>query len=204
MGDYAAPLGARSDETGVISTNNWWFQFQKGSEPNELALDFIFTGIIAKGGHVQNPGPNARVTKFDRIGFDAITDGSSNTILLMEKAVNASFYFEVPNRGSDWWDAGAFHSADFTTMRLCSIESPGAWYGGDPIPLLADNAERNPAWVQSTRRTRELGFGSAHPGVVNACWGDGSVRSINFEADPLIVDSLGRRSDGRVVSLEDL
>ncbi len=201
-GDYAAVLGARSDDSGVIP--NWGFEFRRSNAPSPHSLDSIFTGIIVKGGHVQNPGPNASVTKFERMGFDAVADGSSNTILVMEKAVNSQFYFEVPNRATDWWDVGAFHSADFPTMRFCAIASPDAWYGEDPVPLLSDNAERPASWVESSGRTRELGFGSAHPGVVNAAWGDGSVRSINLGADPAIVDSLGKRDDGRVVSSDDL
>ena len=201
-GDYAAVLGARSDDTGV--TPNWGFSFRKTEGANRDSLQSIFTGIIAKGGHVQNPGPNPTITKFDRIGFGEVTDGSSNTILVMEKAVNAQFYFEVPPRGTDWWDVGVFHSADFPNMRFCAIASPGAWYGEDPVPLLSDNAERPASWVEGSGRTRELGFGSAHPGVVNAAWGDGSVRSISMSADPAIVDSLGKRDDGRVVTSEDL
>jgi len=39
---------------------------------------------------------------------------------------------------------------------------------------------------------------------VNAAFGDGSVRIVNLGADPLIVDSLGKRNDGRVTSFEDL
>jgi prepilin-type N-terminal cleavage/methylation domain-containing protein/prepilin-type processing-associated H-X9-DG protein len=202
MGDYAAALGARSDDSGVIPA--WGFSFRKTQGANERSLESIFTGIIAKGGHVQNPGPNPIVTKFDRIGFDAITDGSSNTILVMEKAVNASFYFEIPDRATDWWDVGTFHSADFPTMRFCAIASPGAWYGNEPVPLLADSAERPAGWVERSGRTRELGFGSAHPGTVNAAFGDGSVRNVNLEADPAIVDSLGKRNDGRAVSTNDL
>lgn len=202
LGDYAGVMGAPADENGEVS--DWWFQYQKAYDPNPNAMQTIFTGIIAKGGHVKNPGPNAEVTKFSKIGFGSITDGSSNTIMFMEKAVNANFYGALTSVSTDWWEVGNFHSADYSSMRICTRASNDAWFGPIEIGLWADNFERPASAIESSGRTRELGFGSAHPGTVSLTMGDGSVQSINMNTSPDIVNSLGKRADGSVFSTSDL
>jgi prepilin-type processing-associated H-X9-DG protein len=47
-------------------------------------------------------------------------------------------------------------------------------------------------------------FGSAHPGGVNAVFGDGSVHTINYDIDAILFNRLGNRSDGEVVVLDNL
>jgi prepilin-type processing-associated H-X9-DG protein len=47
-------------------------------------------------------------------------------------------------------------------------------------------------------------FGAAHPGAFNAAFGDGSVRSINYDVDPVVFDHIGDRRDGEVVDLSQI
>jgi hypothetical protein len=37
-------------------------------------------------------------------------------------------------------------------------------------------------------------FGSAHASVLNAVFADGAVRSINYDIDPYVMNSLGTRN----------
>ena len=198
LGDYAAVAGPYADENGDVP--NYGLTFSNTSDPNPSESQTVFTGMIAKGGHGNVSSNNP--TKYGKIGFGAVTDGSSNTILLMEKAVNADSYsFARDNPYKDWWDTGYYHTADYTALRMFSVGSSSAWFGSEPIKMMADNEQRPASWVDgfSDGRTRELGFGSAHPGTVTSVFGDGSTHSIDMDADNVLMIRLGRRSDGFVI-----
>ena len=47
-------------------------------------------------------------------------------------------------------------------------------------------------------------FGSSHPGRFNAVFADGSVRSISYSIDPVAFRYLGHKSDGQVISGNEL
>ena len=96
-----------------------------------------------------------------------------------------------------------FHNADYSTMRLATLGAPGGWWAGsDEVGLLGDGDPRPESWVQSSGRTRELGFGSAHPGVTNAVFGDGSVRGVRNTVEIFLVNRLGKRDDGETVDAD--
>ena len=130
--------------------------------------------------------------------------------MLAEKAVNAQNYSYVRvGQFHDWWDTGQYHNADYSTMRIFTVGSNSAWFGPDDYTFLGDGEERPAAWVQGTvdegyARTRELGFGSAHPGNTNAVMGDGSTHSLSDSADAVVLIRLGQRADGALASIEDL
>ncbi len=63
--------------------------------------------------------------------------------------------------------------------------------------------QRPPEVLEGTGRTREMGFGSPHPGTVSAVMGDGSVQNISKSAQLNIINSLGKRGDGLTVTLKD-
>ena len=46
------------------------------------------------------------------------------------------------------------------------------------------------------------GFSSHHPGGVNVCFGDGSVRFISESADPEVREALGNRADGTLLTAD--
>jgi prepilin-type N-terminal cleavage/methylation domain-containing protein len=203
LGDYAGVAGPYADETGDIP--GYGLTFSSTSDPNPTESTTVFTGIIAKGAHGNTASGVAK--RYSKIGFGQIADGSSNTFLFMEKAVNARNYsFSRDNQYKDWWDTGYFHNADYTTLRMISIGSSSAWFGSESIGPLADNAVRPESWVDSFSdgRTRELGFGSPHPGTMTAVFGDGSTHSISLDADLTSLIRVGRRADGFVVDATDL
>ena len=81
--------------------------------------------------------------------------------------------------------------------QLAGLVAVGAHAGGD--------GQDRAAWQQiSANLTREFGFGSAHPGTVNAVMGDGSTQVIAITADIYLLRSIGARADGGIVSLDDL
>jgi len=158
-----------------------------------------FGGIITKGGQVRTDDPSLTV-KYGAVRPADVRDGLSNTIAIMEKSMMARF--SQPGNW-DWWELpGWAHNADWPNIRLI-----GNW-----LPLLGDNEDR-PQWMYdsagSIGRPAEFGFGSAHPGVVNALFGDGSVRSLSrtlnacgnsgYSDANCVLYHLGGRADGWVV-----
>jgi prepilin-type N-terminal cleavage/methylation domain-containing protein len=202
-----APWGsvyAMGDYAGIMC--EWGFQFQDNQPPDPNERN-TFQGILVKDGHIRVDNPSLSV-KYGAMTPESITDGLSNTIAVMEKAVWAPWYQpeEVPNW--DWWElSGWSFPADWPNMRLI-----GNW-----IPLLQDTDPR-PLWFYNSAgyanttdpgaHPAEFGFGSAHPGIVNALFGDGSVHSLNMNLNTCgsqywsdsscVLYHLGGRADGWV------
>ncbi len=102
--------------------------------------------------------------------------------------------------------AGLGHNADWPNMRLI-----GNW-----LPLLPDSQDR-PQWMYDSAggigRPAEFGFGSAHTGVVNALFGDGSVHPLRMTLNSCgnqgwsdtscVLYHLGHRQDGFTTQWED-
>ena len=201
--DYAGCIAAWADEDGFHPFHG--FQFTPGTPDVSREEQFTWRGLIVKGRHFSNPDCDT-IAEYNKIGTRDAFDGLSNTILFMEKAVNARFYdFVETTPYEDWWESGMFHNADYSTMRLATLGAPGGWWAGsEPVPLLNDSQPRPDSWVQSSGRTREIGFGSAHPGVTNSVFGDGSVRSVRNSVQTIIVNRLARRADGDTIDFDEL
>lgn len=160
-----------------------------------------FTGIIVRAAHVQGPAGSPKITKFEKVGFEDIQDGSSNTLMFMEKAVPSEQYqFTYSNQFWEGW--GYIHQGDWPNARIAApaTQDDGSSPIGTQRPelqLMADN--ESGATADQIRHA----FGSAHPGNIIAAVGDGSVSALSFDADINVINQLGKRSDGSVLSLED-
>jgi prepilin-type N-terminal cleavage/methylation domain-containing protein len=204
LGDYAGAGAGPVLEGNQVP--GWGLTFSSNQSPSTTEFETVWRGIIAKGGHVRSSQNPAEVTTYSRIGFEAITDGSSNTVLFMEKATTPEGYLFSTSQFGDYWESGTFHNADWSSMRFASRADSrfSGFYGGQEVRLLADNEERESQNVRnSSGRTVEVGFGSAHPGTVSAVFGDGSVHNVGLQANVDILNSLNIRDDGSVVSLDD-
>jgi hypothetical protein len=200
LGDYAGVLGSHFDP-------NWFgFAWQMNVAPNPNEDTAVWTGILIKGGQVnisQNP---PKVWKFGPVTPQSIEDGTSNTILLAEKAVQAK-YWTAPNpaRGqpSPYWELfGYYVGADWPHMRQFAQKPPGSTSSRPDVPIRGDNDVRPNDTANYV--PDEQGFGSAHPGIICAVFGDASTRTISQDADLLMLDSMGKRADQVVVSQESL
>ena len=185
LSDYAGIVGSWSRSPQPAGREWGGFQWDNRQPKEENEEDNVWTGMIAKAGHVHN----RQVDKFSDITIGKVKDGMSKTIMFMEKAAAAQFYTVDNEACWPWWELmGYYHNADWMTMRLVA---PNA-------PLLRDSDERTRTDPCSNGQHKEFGFGSAHQ-VINAVYGDGSVRPVSYDIEWQILDDLGRRADGRVV-----
>jgi prepilin-type N-terminal cleavage/methylation domain-containing protein len=198
-----APWGAiykMNDYAGVmVEWGNQW-QDTVPPDPNEPQT---FQGIIAKGGHVMadssgNPIPGASIN-YGNVRLTDVSDGTSNTIAIMEKAVRARHYQPQVSPNWSWWELpGWAHNSDWPNMRLI-----GNWI--NLLPDTQDRAAAGYSWMGDA----DFGFGSAHTGVVNALFGDGSVHSLpmslnacgnsGWSDSSCVLYHLGGRADGWIV-----
>jgi prepilin-type N-terminal cleavage/methylation domain-containing protein len=141
-----------------------------------------YQGVIVRANYCAACSEGKRTTGFyTRIGFNQITDGSSNTLVLSEKRLNISEY-ETGNGSDD--DAGWSDGWDFDTLRatVCLPEADG----------------------DGEIDAKPYQFGSAHASGINAGFADASVRSINYDIDIQIFNYLGHRADEEAINASAL
>lgn len=195
---------ALCDYAGVIAD---WIGNQWANTPLPLEEDMKRTwrGIIVKGGHFLRIDPDrnsgdsedadprkTEYVSYKRISPADVTDGLSKTILVMEKSVYSREYRSSGTEDEYWEEPGWPHGAHWVTMRLYLR------------PLQPDDNEIRP--------DVEHGFGSPHTGVVNAAFGDGSVRAISMDidsgydsgtVDSSIFGRLSIRDDSKTISADE-
>jgi len=158
----------------------------------------IYTGLIARAGSVKRwpNGGNETQSKYGKVGFGAASDGSSNTVLLMEKSADAKFYSSIHDAPA-WGMIG----------HVGGMMVPGWHTNGRFIrPLVADNEARgtSPSTPSGSQTSNEQGFGSPHPGTTSAVFGDGSTHSVNNLISWDVLQDICLRADGTIVDTSEL
>jgi prepilin-type N-terminal cleavage/methylation domain-containing protein len=198
LGDYAGVMASWNDP----DWQGFAWQTSVGPNPNEQTA--VWTGIFVKGGQVNKSANPPQIWKFAKIDFNSIEDGASNTILVAEKAV-WSTYYTIPNANPwPYWEMyGYYTGADWPHMRMFGALTQGPSSPSGEVPVRGDHIDR---LINEIRRilmpVPEFGFGSAHPEVLLAVFGDGSTRVISESTDLILLDQLGKRSDGSIASIE--
>jgi prepilin-type N-terminal cleavage/methylation domain-containing protein len=210
-GVFAYALG---DYAGVMASHfspNWpgfGYQHVPPAGPVGATEDLLtWTGILARGGTVI-PGNPPQIWKFTPVSTKSIEDGTSNTILLAEKAAQSK-YWTAPNPAAGapgnhpYWELyGYYVGSDWPNMRQFAGRPVGSTSNMPEVPIRGDDQAR--PGDTSDNVFQEQGFGSAHPGIICAVFGDASTRTINQDADLIMLDSMGKRADQLVVSQDNL
>ena len=131
-------------------------------------------------GFVNNANNSTGIT-FQRstIGFGAITDGTSNTILIGEKHLLTENY----ENGEDCGDDMSYLCGDDFDMQRWTVNPP-----------LSDGQDGGSGDINHTT------FGSAHNGGANMANADASTRYVTFDVDPVVFRNQGNRRDGNVTT----
>jgi len=212
LGDYC---GAMASWMGPAHNGNRWlprgseyawdggYQWDRKLPPNPNEERRVWLGIISKGGHANEAAGRAEgedIHEFKSIRFKDIKDGSSKTLMLAEKAVYQADY--VITRDSQAWDLeGYFQGSNRSSMRHAGSAPSGIAAGKGLQWPRGDGEDRS-----VERRSGgfpEWSFGSAHTGVFNAVYGDGSVRSINFDIVTSLLNVICVRSDGLIADEDE-
>jgi prepilin-type N-terminal cleavage/methylation domain-containing protein len=153
------------------------------TQPNSTTADSLGSsfrghwGVIVRSNYCGPCDAAKRTTGFYRkISFGKIPDGSSKTLVVGEKKLIPSLYYEGTwhdDRGwSDGWDP------DTLRCTICTI-------GRD-----SELVDANESTIAGYR------FGSTHASAMNAAFADASVRAIDYSIDQELFNSLGHRMDG--------
>jgi hypothetical protein len=125
--------------------------------------------------------PQGVIFMRSEITIKKITDGTSNTLFVGEKYLNPNDY-ETGNDGADNESMYAGFNNDIHRSADATF------------PPLQDT----PGFSSSDR------FGSAHAGVYQAVFCDGSVRGVAYEIDSKLHALLGKRADGQILNISSL
>jgi prepilin-type N-terminal cleavage/methylation domain-containing protein/prepilin-type processing-associated H-X9-DG protein len=135
-------------------------------------------------------------TQLPVINFAAITDGTSNTVLVGEKYVSNDLY-----GGGQWGDNNSWANGSTWISARHSKRAPG-----QDSNSLQEAASRNLPWRDPSGNCRECGmwdfFGSPHPGKFNVVWCDGSVRPVSYTINLTAWQNMVARNDGQTVTFD--
>ncbi len=121
-----------------------------------------------------------------------ITDGTSNTIFLGEKALAQRAW----QAGVLYWDEPWVLGGNGGVGR-CGFEL----YSDFELNLFPERVN-GAGWNDGEYSCGGGNWGTPSPGGPQFCLGDGSVRSLSFQTDKTVIHNLIRPADGRVLSLE--
>jgi prepilin-type N-terminal cleavage/methylation domain-containing protein/prepilin-type processing-associated H-X9-DG protein len=179
-----------------------------GSAPKNNA---VYDGVIVRstwrylsgGGNVPWVGEPATMVP-QPVKIAKISDGTSKTIVVAEKYVRSDNYNSdaqnhySDDRGwSDGWDADQMRSTCFAPVH--DGDSIG-WAGAILTRYFGDDFSGGSVGGAYN----VLQFGSPHTGGVNAMFADGSVRTVSFDIDVVVFNSLGTRNGYALNETSDL
>jgi len=115
-----------------------------------------------------------------------ITDGTSNTIFAGEKRVNPDEYLTGTDPGDN---LSMYTGWDWNVIRFAGVDREVPL---EKTPFMASPDQAGFRQWQS--------WGSAHPGAFHVVLCDGSVASVSYDIDPVVLGNLCNRFDGLVSS----
>lgn len=141
----------------------------------------ISRGVIGRGGYLRASQSADKLVRYTKVTQAKVIDGTSKTMMFGEKAIPAFLYTSPENPT----EVAGTYAGGFSTVRLGR---------GGPYPDSIQEFDPN-----YKKFSHNQSFGSAHTGFFNSVYSDGSVRSINFDIEPLPYYVILDRADELVV-----
>ena len=204
-GDYAtvtAPTTATLARSGGVPANSNrtytapTFSPGAGAGPDDMDVanerTNFWTGVITKG--FSTDGNGALVSKYSKVNYGGIADGSSNTIMFAEKAAASNLNYSGVDAANMFGESfGALGHGNFNSFRaigqpVADTDLTNHYQDGD--------SSGNPIAFDSV--------GSAHSGTFNAALADGSTHSLSNDGSFAALWNLADRKDGNVVNINEL
>jgi prepilin-type N-terminal cleavage/methylation domain-containing protein len=148
----------------------------KSDDKSTPLVDESATGVI-----VQSPGrvQGGKLTWDSQLSYRFVEDGLSKTAMVGEKHVPPKAYYQ--------WDGDAsLYNGDFLVNHVRA--------GGIKAPLAKSVDDTTSCGFNTCTN-----FGSAHPGVVQFAFCDGSIHTVTVDMDLEVLRRLMHRSDGEVL-----
>jgi len=206
--DYVWPAGTFGIAVNTtLAQKRAWYSGYPGTIPSTG----VRPSIIAQGGVVLQSfefsgnsyppeviaNPALKIVRCSVARSESVSDGLSNTILMTEKYIPPPLY-----QSEDYAYTWSCDNNGWTCRMLAET------YRYDPfakgVRLLAQDGtsplDRN--GDGKIDGGDNYGFGSAHPGGLNAAFGDGSVRMFRYETSPDLWKQLCQRDDGAIVTFD--
>jgi len=163
LNDYAGAAPAHKNAAGVWQINDITGQYWGGITHGSPPAGRRFYGVMVRT--ISNAP--ARIKD--------ITDGTSKTMVVSEKAVERSKY-----------TTGAWH------------DDIGWTDGWDPDIMRFNGLEPTADIITDGQPLGDIGFrfGASHTAAMNAVFADGSCRAITYDIPREVLNFLGHRSDG--------
>lgn len=201
--DYASYLGSSNEFIEQIDNS----QFDDATQPN------FYRGVITQGGDVAIPRNRewqeikdaGDFQKYGDVNFASISDGSSNTAMILEKSADPMNYSFVSDRSvalargesGGWFAPGAWSNA--RELREYTIAG-----GSTGLGIKPDGVRRGDFIANDSTPIDERNFGGPHPGTLAAVYGDGSTHAINNNISPTVFFHLLTRNDGQIIDVDNL
>jgi prepilin-type processing-associated H-X9-DG protein len=154
-----------------------------------------YVGMYGRGEIGDAPGRgDGLFFRNSRLGFESITDGSSNTIAVGERSHNLS-YVTWTGRAVGGW-----------LFKTSSIEGGTDQFAAEPeesfTMVLGPVEDEDGARTPNSPRAHVEDYWSRHPGGVNCLFADGSVHFIKNGIHPTAWQALATRAGNEVISAD--
>jgi prepilin-type N-terminal cleavage/methylation domain-containing protein/prepilin-type processing-associated H-X9-DG protein len=198
--NYVANFGNICMQQGVMNGTT----FTPSMTINGITYPFLGAPFTDIGSPVADIAAGSGLsTSVSSVDFNAITDGLSNTMLVSEVLVGVTGT-NYDLRGFSWWAYGGTYSGFLTPNTTLPDWMQSTGYCN--FPQLS-----NPPCVNGTTNQFPTGYVSGsvamaarsrHPGGVNVCFADGSVKFIKNTVNPITYSALSSTKGGEVVSAD--